>query len=435
MSASGSLDGQTLGTRLQHDGSMPHASSLAALRVATHRADSRQRWVSLLLITPVLLYGAVFFLLPLLMMLHRAVDNPEVRDAMPQTVVALSSWKPTANQLPPDEAYAALSEDLAKAQGSRALGELARRMNYEIGGFRTLVMKTARSLGHESPPAQIARTRLLEIDARWGETAYWSALKRASTSLTGHYLLAAVDLRQDDRGNIVRADPDQRIYLDILTRTLAIAAGVTLTCLLLGYPLAALLVKTSRRTAFVITLAIMLPFWTSLLARTTAWIVVLQENGLINSLLMASGLIREPLTLIFNATGLFIVMVHILLPFTVLPIYNSLKAIPPHLMRASASLGAHPIRGFLSVYLPLSLPGVAAGGLLTFIVAAGYYITPSLVGSAREQMLGYFVAFYANNTVNWGMASALGLVLLSCIMAVYLVAASTLGVKQLAGIK
>lgn len=104
-------------------------------------------------------------------------------------------------------------------------------------------------------------------------------------------------------------------------------------------------------------------------------------------------------------------------------------------MRASSSLGAHPVRGFLHVYLPLSLPGVAAGGLLTFIVAAGYYITPSLVGSAREQMLGYFVAFYANNTVNWGMASALGLMLLACVMAVYLVAASTLGVKQLAGIK
>lgn len=409
--------------------------SATLLKNATHQADSRQRRVSLFLIAPLLLYGTVFFLLPLAMMVFRAIDNPEVRDALPRTVTTLQDWSSEGGLLPSDEAYAALSADLAEGQGTRVVGELARRMNYEIGGYRTLVMKTSRALSEQAPPAATAKAWLIDTDERWGELTYWSAIKRASTPLTGHYLLAALDLRQDDSGDIVRAEPDQRIYLDILRRTLVIASGVTLTCLLLGYPLAALLVKASRPVAYVITLAIMLPFWTSLLARTTAWIVVLQENGLVNSLLLAAGLVDEPLTLIFNSTGLYIVMVHILLPFTVLPIYNSLKAIPPHLMRASSSLGAHPLRGFFAVYLPLSLPGVAAGGLLTFIVAAGYYITPSLVGSAREQMLGYFVAFYANNTVNWGMASALGLVLLSCIMSVYLIAASTLGVKQLAGIK
>ncbi|MDP3799782.1 MAG: ABC transporter permease [Polaromonas sp.] len=406
-----------------------------SLKEATHRADRRQRVISLLLMAPVLLYGTVFFILPLAMMIYRAVDNPEVGQALPRTVAALATWRGDRQQLPGPDAFAALTADLAEGQGTRVVGELARRLNYEIGGYRTLVMKTARTLGESPPPAEGAKDWLINADERWGDVSYWAALKRASTPLTGHYLLAALDLKQADSGDIVRAESDQRIYLDILRRTLGIAAGVTLTCLLLGYPLASLLTKASRSVAYVITLAIMLPFWTSLLARTTAWIVVLQENGLINSLLSAAGIVDRPLTLIFNSTGLYIVMVHILLPFTVLPIYNSLKGIPPHLMRASASLGAHPVRGFFSVYLPLSLPGVAAGGLLTFIVAAGYYITPSLVGSAREQMLGYFVAFYANNTVNWGMASALGLVLLSCIMAVYLIAASTLGVKQLAGIK
>jgi putative spermidine/putrescine transport system permease protein len=422
-------------TSAQAPVALARPGATASLKDATHRADSRQRWGSLLLIAPVLLYATVFFLLPLAMMVYRAIENPEARDALPRTVAALETWSADSGRLPSDEAYAALSIDLAEGQGTRVVGELARRLNYEIGGYRTLVMKTARALGEQAPPAAAAKAWLMDTDKRWGELTYWAALKRASTPLTGYYLLAALDLRQADSGAIVRVEPDQRIYLDILQRTLVIAAGVTLTCLLLGYPLAALLVKASRPVAYVITLAIMLPFWTSLLARTTAWIVVLQENGLINSLLLAGGLVREPLTLIFNSTGLYIVMVHILLPFTVLPIYNSLKGIPPHLMRASSSLGAHPVRGFFAVYLPLSLPGVAAGGLLTFIVAAGYYITPSLVGSAREQMLGYFVAFYANNTVNWGMASALGLLLLSCIMAAYLVAASTLGVKQLAGIK
>jgi putative spermidine/putrescine transport system permease protein len=336
--------------------------------------------------------------------------------------------------LPSHDVFDSLAQELAGTSGTRSAGELARRLNYEIGGFRSLILKTGRALAALPSPLQASRESLIAIDSRWSDIAYWTALRRAATPFTGHYLLAALDLRENDAGEIVRAAEDQRIYLDILGRTLGIAGGVTLACLVLGYPLAALLVKAPRAIALCLTLAILLPFWTSLLARTTAWIVVLQENGLVNSLLMGTGLVSTPLTLIFNSTGLYIVMVHILLPFTVLPIYNSLKAIPPHLMRASASLGAHPVRGFMGVYLPLSLPGVAAGGLLTFIVAAGYYITPSLVGSAREQMLGYFVAFYTNNTVNWGMASALGLVLLSCVAAVYFVAAATLGVKQLAGI-
>jgi putative spermidine/putrescine transport system permease protein len=412
----------------------PTADTSALLLAQTHRAGRRQRLVSLLLVMPVVIYSLVFFLLPLAMMVYRAIDNPEVGHALPRTVLALGGWDGTEGGVPPERAYAALAEDLAAIQGTRDAGEVARRLNYEIGGYRTLIMKSVRAAG--APRGEMSgRQWLLEVDPRWSEPAYWAALKRATTPYTWHYLLAAVDLRQDDTGKVVRAAPDQRIYLDILLRTLGIAGGVTFACLLLGFPLAALLVKAPRPVAFTLMLAIMLPFWTSLLARTTAWIVVLQENGLINSLLVSAGLVDKPLTLIFNATGLYIVMVHILLPFTVLPIYSSLKSIPPHLMRASASLGAHPVRGFLHIYLPLSLPGVAAGGLLTFIVAAGYYITPSLVGSAREQMLGYFVAFYANNTVNWGMASALGLVLLVCVAVTYVIAGSTLGVKQLAGIK
>ena len=386
----------------------------------------------MLLLAPVLLYGAIFFVLPLGMMMARAVENPEVRDALPRTVAAMAHWPSAGDALPDDSVFAALATDLAQAQGSRAVGELGRRMNYEITGYRSLVIKTARRAGDAHSDA---RAWLIALDERWGDVTYWKALRGASAPYTGHYLLAALDLTVDDGGHVIRTESDQRVYLGVLGRTLKIAGAVTLVCLLLGYPLAALIVKARPAVAFGITLAILLPFWTSLLARTTAWIVVLQENGLVNSFLHAIGAIDKPLPLIFNSTGLYIVMVHILLPFTVLPIYNSLKTIPPHLMRASASLGAHPVSGFLRVYLPLSLPGVAAGGLLTFIVAAGYYITPSLVGSAREQMLGYFVAFYANNTVNWGMASALGLVLLACVMAVYLIAASTLGVKRLAGIK
>lgn len=407
------------------------------LKAAMQRAERGRRLVSLLFIAPVLLYGALFFLLPLSMMMFRAIDNPEVLAAAPRAAAALEGWSPDGNALPATQAFTALAADLRQAHGDRSLGELARRLNYEIPGYRTLVTKTARALATEDAGAGTADPKLMlvGIDARWGDPAYWRALKSASSPLTLHYLLAAVDLHIDDRGDLARAAPDQRIYLDILRRTMVIAGFATMACLLLGYPLASLMVRANRPVAFILLLAVMLPFWTSLLARSTAWIVVLQENGLVNGSLEAVGLIDRPLALIFNATGLYIVMVHILLPFAVLPIYSSLKSIPPHLMRASASLGAHPVRGFLAVYLPLSLPGVAAGGLLTFIVAAGYYITPSLVGSAREQMLGYFIAFYSTTTVNWGMASALGIVLLSCVMGMYFLAASTLGVRQLAGMK
>ncbi|WP_083440419.1 ABC transporter permease [Aquincola tertiaricarbonis] len=408
------------------------------LQQAVRRAEAPGRLVSLLLVLPLLLYGAVFFLVPLAMMVHRAVANPEVQEALPRTAVALAGWATeggAASDGPPPAAAAALVQELQQGAGSRQLGELARRLNYEQAGYRTLVIKTARQAAALPAPPPDAASWLAGVDERWAEPAPWRALQRAASPWTAYYLLSALDLRQDDAGRIVQAPADQRIYLDVVLRTLGIAGGVTLCCVLLGYPLAALLVRAPRKFALLLTLAILLPFWTSLLARTTAWIVVLQENGLVNGLLQALGLVSRPLTLVFNATGLYIVMVHILLPFTVLPIYSSLKGIPPHLMRASASLGAHPVRGFLAVVLPLSMPGVAAGALLTFIVAAGYYITPSLVGSAREQMLGYFVAFYANNTVNWGMASALGLVLLACVGAVYVVAASTLGVRQLAGLK
>jgi putative spermidine/putrescine transport system permease protein len=368
-------------------------------------------------------------------MLYRAIDNPEVVQGAPLTVQELRGWQPENSKLPPNAAFNALSIDLTNAYGQSELGDLARRLNYEESGFRSLIMKSARTISNSDGIESDAKQALISIDERWGDPSYWLAFKRASSRFTPYYLLAAVDLHLRDDGTIGLADSDKRVYLDILVRTLSIAGVVTLLCLLIGYPLAALMIRAPKPIALILVLAIMLPFWTSLLARTTAWIVTLQANGLFNELLLTLGLINEPLELIFNSIGVYIVMVHILLPFAVLPIYNNLLSIPPHLMKASASLGGHPIRGFLRIYLPLSVPGLAAGGLLTFIVSSGYYITPSLVGSASEQMMGYYIAFYANTTVNWGMASALGFVLLICVMGLYALAATTLGVKQLAGIK
>ncbi|WP_222184118.1 ABC transporter permease [Geminicoccus harenae] len=411
-----------------------HGAEAAELRRAWHRSGQRRRLVSLLLVAPLFLYVLLTFMLPIGLVLYRAFENPELIEAFPETASTLSGWD-GGEGLPPDPVFATFARELADAP-KRATAEAARRLNYEISGFRTLISSSARKIDSIEPAEPSAmRDALIELDARWGEPAYWHAMKRATPSYTPYYILAAVDLRQDDRGDVVQAPEDQRTYVDILLRTLRIAAVVTLVCLLLGFPLANLMANASGPFAVVLMIAVMLPFWTSLLARTSAWIVLLQKEGLVNSLLAWLGLIQAPLELIFNTTGLYIVMVHMMLPFMVLPLYATMKGIPPHFMKASASLGAHPLRGFLHVYLPMTLPGVGAGALLTFIVTVGYYITPSLVASASDQMVGYFIAFFANTTINWGMASALGMVLLACVVVLYLIAARMVGIRQLAGLK
>jgi putative spermidine/putrescine transport system permease protein len=175
---------------------------------------------------------------------------------------------------------------------------------------------------------------------------------------------------------------------------------------------AALLTQVSGRKADLLMALVMLPFWTSLLVRTAAWVVLLQREGVVNTVLMKIGLIGAPLELIYNRAGVLIAMTHVLLPFMILPIYSTLKDLPPNYLRAAASLGAPPVTAFFKVYLPLAAPGVAAGALMVFIMALGYYITPALVGGGGDQMLSYFVAKYTTETGNWGLAAALGGLLL-----------------------
>lgn len=409
-----------------------------SLANAHQRSSRRKRLYSLLLLLPLLTYTTVFFALPIGMMLYRAVSNPELIQAFPRTIAAMAQGESAPPEaLPSEQVFQALEQDFINAPNVAVVGEAARRLNYENSGYRFLIMTTARqykrSVGNEAV-APTAKQRLADIDARWVSQELWADFRRASPAYSPYYLLAAMDLQQTDQG-VVAVPENQRVYVDLILKTLKIALVVSLLCLLLGFPYAALMVKASRPMQVLLFLAVMLPFWTSLLARTTAWIVVLQEKGIFNTFLLRLGLIDQPLPMIFNLLGVYIVMVHILLPFSVLPLYNVMKSIPPHFMRASASLGAHPLRGFFHVYLPMTLTGIGSGTLLTFIVAAGYYVTPTLVGSAREQMLGYFIAFYTNTTVNWGMASALGLVLIACVLLIYLLAARLVGIRQIAGLR
>jgi putative spermidine/putrescine transport system permease protein len=275
--------------------------------------------------------------------------------------------------------------------------------------------------------------KLNSIDELWGEAGTWNVVQRALPQQTDFYLLAAVDLRRDAQGSIRPASDDNAIYRDVIARTFAISGCVTLICLLLGYPLAYWIATAPAATARKLMLLVLLPFWTSLLVRTTAWIVVLQSRGVVNSLLAWIGLVdpAHPIELIHNRIGVLIAMTHILLPFMVLPIFSVMKSIPPNYMRAAASLSAPPLSAFLRVYLPLSLPGVSAGGLLVFILALGYYITPTLVGGPKDQMLSYFIAYFASQVTNWGMAAALSTTLLVLVLILYAAYHRIVGINNL----
>jgi putative spermidine/putrescine transport system permease protein len=306
---------------------------------------------------------------------------------------------------------------------------VARRLNIEDAGYRSLVMAAGRRLPDE-PEGSWAAT-LAAIDPRWATPELWAAIRRAASPLTDFHLLAAVDLERDASNAIVPAPPGEAIYRDVLVRTFWISALVTLFCLVLGYPLAYRLATLKERHANLLLILVLLPFWTSLLVRTASWIVLLQREGPVNRILQELGITTAPLQLVFNRTGVLVAMTHVLLPFMVLPLYSTMRGIPPSYMRAARSLGAPPLRAFLRVYLPLSLPGVAAGCLLVFILAIGYYITPALVGGAADQMISSLIAFFTLQTANWGMAAALGSVLLAATVLLYLVYARVVGIDRL----
>jgi putative spermidine/putrescine transport system permease protein len=369
------------------------------------------------LLAPLTGFLLVFFVVPLVGLLSLAVRETEVPRALPRTLAALHDWAPA--QPLPAALFPAFAQDLAVAREAQTLADAARRLNYAVNGVRSTLMRAAREVGSAPAGTAFDRAFFEAVDPQLASPAFFVALREARGPLSAFYLLAAVDLQRDAQGEIERAPADQRIYLDVLGRTVAVSGSVTLLCLLLGFPVAVLLTRVQGRAGDWLMALVMLPFWTSLLVRTAAWVVLLQREGLINTALMRLGLVSEPLTLIYNRTGVLIAMTHVLLPFMILPLYNVLRQLPPNYMRAAASLGAPPVKAFFKVYLPLAAPGIGAGALMVFIMALGYYITPALVGGGGDQMLSYFVAKYTTETGNWGMAAALGLVLLTTTLALY----------------
>ena len=399
---------------------LPGIADPRGLQRSLARAERRRKLRAFSLTLPLLVFLLLTFMVPIAALLKRAVENPEVANALPRTVVALDKWN--RQDTPSPEAFAAVAADLGALPDSADAGALARRLNSEVPGARSLVMTTYKALPLEgaSTPVDV-KAKLIALDERWLDTRYWQAIARNGSRWTAGYLLASVDLKRDAQGHVERMPDDQRVFGRILGRTFGISAIVTLWCLLLGYPLAYWLSTLSARRANVLMILVLVPFWTSILVRVAAWIVLLQSGGLVNRALMGLGLINEPLTLLFNRTGVVIAMVHILLPFMILPLYSVMKSVPATYVRAAVSLGSPPLAAFFRVYVPQTYPGIGAGALLVFILSIGYYVTPALLGGADDQMLSYYIAQYTNVNVNWGMASALGALLLAATLVLYAV--------------
>lgn len=400
------------------------AASPQQLRRDLRAAETRKRLMAIALIAPLAIFLLITFVAPIAMLLKRAVENPEIATALPATVKVLSRWD--RKGLPPDEAYVSLTEDLLAAKKNETLGPLARRMNTELPGSRSLIMGTTRALplhdadGKPLPGTQI-RQALIDLNDKWGQAESWQIIAQNGSLYSPYYLLASMDLKQNANGDIIHADPDASIFRSIFGRTLWMSLVVTLLTLLLAYPLAYWLSSMPERRANLLMILVLIPFWTSILVRVAAWIVLLQSEGLVNKALMLSGLIHAPLELVFNRTGVYISMTHILLPFMILPLYSVMKSVPPTYMKAAISLGSHPFAAFWRVYVPQTYPGIGAGVLLVFIMAGGYYITPALLGGPNEQMVSYFIAYFINTTINWGMACALGALLLTATLILYAV--------------
>jgi putative spermidine/putrescine transport system permease protein len=258
-------------------------------------------------------------------------------------------------------------------------------------------------------------------------------MKQASESLTTIFYLKALDFTKNIKGEIVAQPEEYQIYKMLFIRTFIVSIGITIICVFLAYPIAFLMATLPVRTSNLLMIMVLLPFWTSLLVRTTSWIVLLQQQGTINDILVWLGIIGDEnrLAMMYNMTGTVVAMTHILLPFMVLPLYSVMKTISPSYTRAARSMGASPFLAHVRVYFPMTVPGIGAGSILVFILAIGYYITPALVGGQSGQLISNFINFHMTKSLNWSLAAALGGILLLAVMAIYTLYNKIVGIDNM----
>ena len=391
------------------------------LKQSLSRSLRQQKIRALLLIAPLLIFIFVAFIMPIVSMLSRSVENDLVSQTLPQTVQALQSWDALSGELPSEPVYAAFASDIQNAAKAKVHTKVGLRLNYEKSGIASLFKKTARKakkwdIQNDGP----FKEKLIKVHKGWGEVEVWKTLKTHSPRYTSGYFLNAIDMRKTAEGADFQPE-DKTILIKLFQRTLIMSLIITFSCILLGYPVAWLLANLPMRQANLLMILVLLPFWTSLLVRTSAWKVMLQQQGVINDILVQLSLVSDEARLIMinNEIGTIVAMTHILLPFMILPMYSVMQTIPPSYLRAAKSLGATNWTAFWRVYFPQSVPGIGAGSILVFILAIGYYITPEIVGGTKGVFISNRIAYHILKSLNWGLAAALGTILLVAVLVLY----------------
>ena len=518
------------------------------LKRSLSRALRRQKLRALMLISPLLIFVLLTFIIPIASMLFRSVENDIVANTLPMTVQEVGRWDSDADELPSEAAFEALFFDMFYAAEAKRHTRLGTRLNYEQTGISSLFRQSGRKLDdigkdvqkpleklnaawkdgetwysifnaesgaatelmraqrgrygrlmdttgkgdvNFAPNAELARLlpkasreyagwavftaiedgkdpattdpwesvylalamdlktadlqgytgpgadllkeaqaaglevptfkeAFADVDEDWATPLPWKTLQTHSGLYTSGYFLNAIDAQKTADG-IAWQPEEKQILLRLFGRTMIMSLIITGSCIALGYPIAWLLANVSTRYANMLLILVLLPFWTSLLVRTSAWKVMLQQNGVINEVLVWIGLVpdAERLILINNQFGTIVAMTHILLPFMILPMYSVMQTIQPTYLRAAKSLGATNWTAFWRVYFPQSIPGIGAGSILVFILSIGYYITPEIVGGTKGVFISNRIAYHISSSLNWGLAAALGSILLVLVLALY----------------
>ena len=399
------------------------------LEESLKKAERRNKIKAFLLVAPLLLFLLITYIFPIGEMLTRSIDDKMVTNMLPKTFKAMENWD--GQELPPEEVFASFLIDYKILVKAKTQGKLDQRLNKEKNGFNSILKKLKRKMKKFEEGNY--KEQIMSVHKRFADVSYWQAIKRTAPPYTVAKYLKAVDMVIDENGDIVKVEESRRIYSQLWLRTLEVAFFVTLFCFLMGYPIAHLLATIPMKYSNLLMICVLLPFWTSLLVRTASWMILLQQQGVVNDFFVMIGLVSDDNRpeMMYNKVGTYVAMSQILLPFMVLPLYSVMKTVSPSLMRAGKSLGGTPFVSFWKIYFPLTISGIGAGSLLVFIIAAGYYITPELVGGASGKLISNSIAYHMKQTLDWSFASAMGLMLLVGVMAVYWIYNKLVGIDNI----
>ena len=399
------------------------------LEESLKKAERKNKIKAFLLVAPLLLFLIITYVFPIGDMLFRSVDDRMVTNMLPKTFKTMEEWD--GKELPEEEVFAAFYLDYKKLVEEKTFGKLATQLNFEKNGFKSILKKLKRKMKKFEEGNY--KEQIMAVHKRWANVEYWRALKRRTPSYSYSKYLKGVDMYENEDGKIVQVPEDRRVHKILWVRTIEVAFFVTILCFLMAYPIAHLLATLPMKYSNLLMICVLLPFWTSLLVRTASWMILLQQQGIVNDFFVWVGLVTDDNRpeMMYNKTGTYVAMTQILLPFMVLPLYSVMKTISPSLMRAGKSLGGTPFVAFWKVYFPLTIPGIGAGCLLVFILAIGYYITPALVGGASGTLISNQIAYHMKSTLDWSFASAMGLMLLTGVLAIYWIYNKLVGVDNI----